>query len=144
MIEVSVDVLNVDDAGKTLFTRIIEEPIAGLLGIFVELAEAAVQNFNSSRRLFMLTQARRLTLARRLETTDVSVLYTVSTNEGQVANIVEGLNTTVKPGLVDKLNSLIDADSTLNFTVVNLTYFNTPSVVVIGATNGITNSIPCH
>merc|ERR1712137_1530781 len=117
-----------------LFTRKIEESIAVLLGILAELVEATVQNFNSGRRLFMFTQARRLTLTRLLELTDLSVLYTVSTNEDQVANITAGLITTVRPGLVDKLNSLLVADGSLNVTVGNLTFFSSPSIVVIGVT----------
>jgi len=126
---VSSDIMNLDADGQATFTALLEASIAALLGISDVHVEAVVNNFlSNSRRLF---QESVLALARRLETTDLDVSYTVSTTADQVSSITDGLTNTVATGLADHLTDALAEDSSINVTVHGVSDFAVPTVTEV-------------
>merc|ERR1712137_603760 len=123
--QVSDDVLVLDEVGKTKFVSLIAQSIATLLDILSQYVSATVHNFRRDRRLLMTTyqfEARRLTMARRLAT-DLDISYSVATTENQVSAISDSLTNDVASGLADNLNDLISEDGSLNVTAHSITNF---------------------
>jgi len=120
------------------FTAAIEESIASLLNVVSQLVDAVVQNFQNSRRLYMTAQEQRLTLTRRLETTDLLVTYVVQTTGDQTDNITNGIVNTVQHELIGVLSEKLAANpafANANITVFNITDFAPPTVTAMNPTD---------
>jgi len=124
---VSADITDLDEAGQEKFTELVEASIAALLGISEGHVDVTV-TFPESRRLSMLTQESVLALARRLETAELDISYTISTTGDQVTSIAQGLTNTVQSGLADHLTDAIAADPSLNITVLSISDFQNPTI----------------
>jgi len=124
---VSADIADLDEAGQEKFTALVEASIAALLGVSDDQVDAEV-TFPASRRLSMLTQESVLALARRLETADLAITYSISTTGDQVDSIASSLTSTVQSNLATHLTDAIAADGSLNITVHAISDFTTPEI----------------